>query len=398
MLVSSARRSVTELALVGPSPGPSERQTSTAAARVVALYLPQFHPIAENDEWWGAGFTEWTNVARARPLFRGHEQPKLPGELGFYDLRLAETRAAQATLAERHGVAAFCYWHYWFAGRRLLERPFNEVLASGQPRFEFCLGWANQHWSTIWTGGRSILVEQTYPGPDDHERHFRAVLPAFRDERYFRVDGRPLFLVYRPNDLPDAAAFADQWRRLAERAGFPGLYLVGETKGGWNASRSGFDAELHATLYDVYPGPRISGRVGARLDRRFRRRPKRYPYEALTRLRHEVGGPSHPKLPMVVSNWDSTPRFGRHGFILSGSTPARFGTALREAIDATQALPPAQRIVFLKSWNEWAEGNYVEPDRRNGDAYLRAAADAIYADTPGAPAGTMSDAGAAGSP
>ncbi len=168
---------------------------------MIAHYLPQFHPIVENDEWWGAGFTEWTNVAQARPLFRGHEQPKLPGELGFYDLRLAETREAQAALAERYGIEAFCYWHYWFAGRRLLERPFREVLDSGRPRLEFCLGWANQHWTTIWTGGRSILVEQTYPGEEDHERHFRELLPAFRDERYLRVDGRPLFLVYRPERL-----------------------------------------------------------------------------------------------------------------------------------------------------------------------------------------------------
>ena len=355
------------------------RRSNVARARVVALYLPQFHPIPENDEWWGAGFTEWTNVARARPLFDGHEQPKLPGELGFYDLRLAETRAAQAALAERHGVEAFCYWHYWFAGRRLLERPFDEVLETGQPRFEFCLAWANQNWSTIWTGGRSVLVPQTYPGPADHERHFLAVLPAFRDERYFRVDGRPLFLVYRPNDLPDAAAFAEQWRHLARRAGLPGLYLVGETKAGWSASSVGFDAELHAALYDVYPQPRIPGRVGARFDRWFRRGPKQYPYQELMRRLEDVGSASHPRLPMVVSNWDSTPRFGRHGFILSGSTPDLFGAAMRDAIEATQVLPSEQRLVFLKSWNEWAEGNYVEPDRAHGDAYLRAMADAVYA-------------------
>jgi hypothetical protein len=388
---------VSESARTDAAAGRGERESARASARVVALYLPQFHPIAENDEWWGTGFTEWTNVARARPLFRGHEQPKLPGELGFYDLRLAETREAQANLAQQHGVAAFCYWHYWFAGRRLLERPFDEVLQSGQPRFGFCLGWANQNWTTIWTGGRSTLVRQTYPGSDDYERHFQSVLPAFLDERYFRVDGRPLFLVYRPNDLPNASAFAHQWRDLAERAGLPGLYLVGETKGAWSASRTGFDAEVHAALYDVYPGPRVPGRVGARLDRIIRRRPKHYSYEALSLRREGVGDVSHPRLPMVVSNWDSTPRFGRHGFVLSGSTPELFGHAMRNAIDATQVLPPEQRIVFLKSWSEWAEGNYVEPDRTNGDAYLRAIDDAVHADASIPSSGTTSDAGVAGS-
>jgi len=349
-----------------------------ARARVVAHYLPQFHPIAENDEWWGAGFTEWTNVARARPMFRGHDQPKVPGELGFYDLRLAETREAQAALAARHGIEAFCYWHYWFAGRRLLERPFREVLESGEPRFGFCFAWATQHWTTIWTGGRRILVEQSYPGPDDHERHFRELLPAFRDERYLRVDGRPLFMVYRPSDLPDAARFAEQWRRLAEREGLPGLYLVGEAKNGWRAAPDGFDAEVHPRLYDVFPGPMVPGRLGHHLDRLLRRRPKVYPYADLARMPRQPSRGAHPEFPVVVSNWDSTPRFGRHGFVLTGGTPQLFEEAMRRAVDSTQELPPEQRVVFLKSWNEWAEGNYVEPDRRHGDAYLRAVAAAVY--------------------
>jgi lipopolysaccharide biosynthesis protein len=339
-------------------------------ARVIALYLPQFHPIPENDEWWGAGFTEWTNVARARPLFPGHDQPKLPGKLGFYDLRLPDTRAAQAELASAHGIGAFCYWHYWFAGRRLLERPFAEVLRTGEPDFPFCLGWANQDWSTVWTGGNRVLVEQTYPGPADHARHFEALLPAFEDPRYLRVDGRPLFFVYRPHQLPDASAFADQWRELAERAGLPGLYLVGETKGGWSATVSEFDAELEVPLYAA-SRRKFNGRVGSRIDN-LRRRPLRVPYES-------IGAPArasmpHPQLPVVLSNWDNTPRFGRRGVVFDGATPASFGRSVRTAIDAVQDLPIEQRIVFLKSWNEWAEGNYVEPDRRHGTAFLEAAA------------------------
>ena len=231
--------------------------------------------MPENDEWWGPGFSEWTNVARARPLYPGHHQPRIPADLGFYDLRLPEARAAQAGLASRYGIEAFCYWHYWFAGRRMLDRPFREVLESGEPEFGFCLAWANQSWTTIWTGDkRTVLIPQTYPGPDDDERHFYDVLPAFQDPRYLRVDGRPLFVVYRPNELPDAAAFADQWRRLADKEGLPGLYLVGEQKSGWRAASSGFDADTLPAIYEVAPGPRLPGparvrsSIGCRADGR----------------------------------------------------------------------------------------------------------------------------------
>ena len=152
-------------------------------ARVIAFYLPQFHPIPENDEWWGPGFSEWRNVAKARPLFRGHYQPRIPGELGFYDLRVPETRWAQAELARTHGVEGFCYWHYWFAGRRILERPFNEVLRFKEPDFPFCLAWANQTWTGIWHGLRDkILIEQTYPGRQDYLAHFQALLAGILAE------------------------------------------------------------------------------------------------------------------------------------------------------------------------------------------------------------------------
>src|SRR5262249_41646184 len=165
-----------------------ESQIARDAMRVIAFYLPQFHPIPENDAWWGPGFTEWTNVSLARPLFRGHYQPRVPGELGFYDLRMPETRAAQAALARAHGIEAFCYWHYWFAGKQLLERPFEEVLASHEPDFPFCLAWANESWTGIWHGApHRMLVQQTYPGLADHEAHFRVWLRAFEDARYVTV-------------------------------------------------------------------------------------------------------------------------------------------------------------------------------------------------------------------
>ncbi|HMV68615.1 MAG TPA: glycoside hydrolase family 99-like domain-containing protein, partial [Myxococcota bacterium] len=200
----------------------------TPRARAVAFYLPQFHPIPENDRFWGEGFTEWTNVRRARPLFPGHDQPVEPGELGYYDLRDPGARAAQAALASQHGVEAFCWWHYWFAGRRVLERPFDEVLRSGEPGLSFCLGWANHSWTGVWQGapGR-VLLEQTYPGPHDDAAHFRAVLPALRDERALRVEGRPVFVLFDPGALPDLRGFVAHWRHLARAAGLPGLFFVG---------------------------------------------------------------------------------------------------------------------------------------------------------------------------
>jgi hypothetical protein len=196
-------------------------------ARLIAFYLPQFHPTADNDAWWGKGFTEWTNVSKARPLFPGHYQPHLPADLGFYDLRVPESRAAQADLARAAGVEAFCYWHYWFAGRRVLERPFNEVVASGQPDFPFCLAWANDSWKSHWYGAeKRTLLEQTYPGRDDHERHFYALLPAFLDRRYLRVRNRPMFTIFRPKALPETEAFIAQWQELAVKNGLEGMHFV----------------------------------------------------------------------------------------------------------------------------------------------------------------------------
>jgi lipopolysaccharide biosynthesis protein len=179
-------------------------------SRLIAFYLPQFHPIPENDEWWNKGFTEWTNVAKAKPLFVNHYQPRLPADLGFYDLRVPETRLAQAEMAEHYGIEGFCYWHYWFAGKRLLEKPFNEILRLKEPDFPFCLAWANQSWSGIWHGcPDKILIRQTYPGIDDYRDHFYALLDAFGDARYLTIDNKPIFLVYQPHALPDSRQFTD---------------------------------------------------------------------------------------------------------------------------------------------------------------------------------------------
>ena len=356
-------------------------------ARALAFYLPQFHPVPENDEFWGAGFTEWTNVARARPLFRGHHQPNLPGELGFYDLRLAETRRAQADLARGHGIEGFVYWHYWFAGRRVLQRPFDEVLGTGEPDFPFALAWANQSWTGVWHGapGR-LLIEQTYPGESDHQRHFEAVLPALLDPRYVRVDGRPLFIVFRPQELPGAGAFTEQWRALAARAGLPGMFLVGmDDFDRWDPRSAGFDAVI--ATRDAYTWAAVGERFPYRLRHVINRseiggsrwtllRPPLlgFPYADQAARLLPKGTPDWDAYPAVVSNWDSTPRLGGRGCVWTGSTPERFARHVAAALDWLARYPPERRLLFVKSWNEWAEGNYLEPDRRWGRAYLEALA------------------------
>lgn len=343
-------------------------------ARAIAFYLPQFHPIPENDAWWSKGFTEWTNVARARPLFKGHEQPRVPADLGFYDLTIPETRAAQAELAKQHGIEGFCYWHYWFAGKRLLERPFQEVLESSEPDFPFCLAWANESWTGVWNGEpNKILLEQTYPGEQDYVRHFNAVLPAFCDERYIRVDGRPLFVVYMPQSIPDPERFTTCWNELAIKAGLGGIYFVGIVERPWDETQGfdGYTYHLPGTFLNAMSQngrPIAKRRSGTLLGRSRSPLLASYSEVIANALKSIRFGPAH--YPSVLPNWDSTPRHGSNGLVLEGSTPERFRDHLREAIQIVKSREADRRLIFIKSWNEWAEGNYLEPDSRFGLEYL----------------------------
>jgi len=341
-------------------------------ARLIALYLPQFHPIPENDAWWGKGFTEWTNTAKARPLFPGHYQPHVPADLGFYDLRVPETRAAQADLAREYGIEAFCYYHYWFAGRRIIERPFNEVLVSGQPDFPFCLCWANQTWTGIWHGAADrILIEQTYPGVDDHRAHFETLLPAFRDRRHVTVEGKPLFVIYRPLEIPEIAKVARLWREMAVAAGLPGLYLVGAQQLA-DPAELGLDASTTGHLPDRRPW--VSKRRPIQWlrskYREARGRPTVYRYEdVIDQIWPEVVS-GVVDFPCLIPNWDNTPRSGKNGLVLQHSTPDLFRRHARQVIERIRDRPRESNLVFIKSWNEWAEGNHLEPDLKFGRRYL----------------------------
>jgi lipopolysaccharide biosynthesis protein len=359
--------------------------------RLIAFYLPQYHPIPENDGWWGKGFTEWTNVAKAKPLFPGHYQPHIPADLGFYDLRVPETRLAQAEMAREHGIEAFCYWHYWFAGDRLLERPFKEVLQSGEPDFPFCLAWANESWTGVWHGAPDrILKQQQYPGLADHEAHFYALLEAFSDERYVTVDGKPLLVVYRPKQLPDVLRVTDFWREMAISSGLKGLYLVGVAEDStWDPNESGFDAVTLSNHGRIMWAPVAS--IGQRLSRRLLRNPRvakwykqviRRPihiYSYQDALQNFVVSEELPfeYHPCLVPNWDNTPRSGLDGLVLHNSTPDLFRVQVKAALTCVQQRPFEHRVVFVKSWNEWAEGNHLEPDLKFGRGYLEAIRDEV---------------------
>ena len=342
--------------------------------KVLAFYLPQFHPTAENDRWWGPGFTEWHNVMRAQPLFEGHYQPHVPGELGFYDLRLAETREAQARLARAYGVHGFIYYHYWFNGRRLLHRPLDEMLALGKPDMPFALCWANENWTRRWDGrsGRQ-LIAQRYGAQDDLE-HIAWLATVFEDERYIRIGGKPLFLVYRASLLPDPAATAERWRAYARSAGIGELYLVrvqSFPQEHGDPREIGFDAslEFQPDWTNLGEPARILENGGHHV----------FDYAGVVRRQIAKAPPEFRCFPGVTPGWDNSARRRSNAYIFEGSTPEIYAQWLEHAAKRVRAFPPEERIVAVNAWNEWAEGNHLEPDRESGRAYLEATRNALDA-------------------
>jgi lipopolysaccharide biosynthesis protein len=361
--------------------------TSTPTTpQAIAFYLPQYHPIAENDEWWEPGFTEWTNVTRAKPLFEGHYQPHLPRDLGFYDLRLPETRQAQAELAAIHGIAGFCYYHYWFNGRRILQRPFEEVLNSGKPDFPFCLCWANENWTRAWDGlERHILLHQTY-GPDDDRRHLRALAPALRDPRYIRIAGKPLLLIYRASNIPNPADTTACWREEAHRLGIGEIFLarVESCPADFgDPTPLGFDCAVefqpewrslgtplrHSRLWKWLRSMRLASQTyGEHII---------YQYDNYVEKILAAKPVSYLRIPTVFPSWDNSSRRKRNATIFAGATPASYQHWLSSAIQSAPELPDAQKYVFINAWNEWAEGSHLEPCQKWGRAFLEATRAAI---------------------
>jgi lipopolysaccharide biosynthesis protein len=357
---------------------------------VLAFYLPQFHPIPENDRWWGKGFTEWTNVVQAKPLFPGHYQPHLPADLGFYDLRLAEARQAQASLAREYGIHGFCYYHYWFGGRRMLERPFEALLSSGEPDFPFCLCWANENWTRTWDGyDQEVLLRQQY-GDEDDRRHIHWLARAFRDGRYIRVDGKPLFLVYRAAQLPDPRRTTAIWRQEARSLGVGDLFLCRvesfpDEK--TDPAALGFDAAVEFQPDWEHLGPTVPHSLPSRVARRVRAALggargadyRLYDYASVVERMLRRVAPPYCRFPCVTPSWDNSARRREGQVILGGSTPDLYERWLTRVLHAARAQQGDGAVVFVNAWNEWGEGCHLEPDLQFGHGYLEATRRALAA-------------------
>lgn len=360
--------------------------------KFLAYYLPQYHPIPENDKWWGKGFTEWTNVTKAKPLFKGHEQPILPGELGFYDLRLPEVQEQQSELALEYGIDGFIYYQYWFGnGKMLLEKPAEAMLRNKKIGVPFCFCWANETWKGVWHGldNPKVLIEQSYNGEEDYIAYFNYLLPFFKDERYIKVDNKPMFHVYRLDDIPDLKLFLDTFNSLAKEYGFNGVYVI---------------ATGNVDSYNVLNNHLINGVVGTDLFRKLRysqlykfknesflnkiervvrdvfgfsievgtrKKPLIFDYKkGLEMLKMDF--PNNKYISCVIPNWDNSARSGNKSLIFRNANPKVFYEyfcLMMQELNNNIENPP---FIIIKSWNEWAEGNYIEPDQKFGRKWLQA--------------------------
>ena len=352
--------------------------------RIIAINLPQFHPFKENDEWWGKGFTEWTNVTKAKPRFRGHYQPHLPTETGFYDLRLPEARQMQANMAREAGIYGFCYYHYWFNGHRLMERPVNEILSSGEPDFPFMLCWANENWARNWDGGfKDVLIEQKYSEQDDIEHMTYLCKEVFTDPRYIKIEGKPFFVIYKPHLFPNIKKTIQLWRRVAKGFGME-LYLSFMHSGDYARKTlieefdfdSAIDFQPHQSsilgqddkrwydnfFYRFYE--HILKTKDIPINRSFGY--KRYMEYACNHIEKD-----YKEFPCLTPSWDnSSRRVNKPYFMLKGNTPQLFGKWLEYIIHFFKPYSKEENFIFINAWNEWAEGNHLEPDTKWGRAYL----------------------------
>ena len=346
--------------------------------RVIAFYLPQFYPTPENDEWWEPGFTEWTNVTRTRPIYRGHYQPRLPRDLGFYDLRVSDTREKQAELARYAGIEGFCYWHYWFAGRRMLDIPFREVVESGKPDFPFCLCWANHSWyAKTWNANTpdTLLIEQTYPGEQDFINHFYAMLPAFKDKRYMKANGKLIFGIFSPQDFHNYREFSEIWNRLADENGLPGFFFFGyvpSTLIAKQIEKMNLDAIVLSTVREGYVHEdsfrgRMYRTLLEKMEKPYAVEYGKYVSKSICLFKENMDC-----VPCIAPDFDHSPRSGKRAIMFRNSTPEKWQELCSETKKIVMNSHHKEKLIFIKAWNEWGEGNYMEPDQKFGTGYIEA--------------------------
>lgn len=341
--------------------------------RVIAFYLPQFHTIPENDEWWGKGFTEWTNVGKAKPLFPGHKQPKVPKDLGYYDLRVPEIYDEQTELAKEAGIEGFCFWHYYFGdGKQLLEKPLQRIVKENKNTFPFCLGWANESWEKkLWnkdTSKNITLIEQKY---NDVKEHFYHILPILKSNNYITVDGKLLFLIYRPNEVPNCAEFIKIWRELAQKELKKDFHFIahanGTEKDYLQYTKMGFDGVYSNRVWASTKGFQYNFIVTIRnILCKILFMPRLVNFADVIKSCINDKDKEENIYPGIICGWDHTPRSGRKGCVFFNFNKKTFSKHVKSVLSVVNNKNKEHQIVFLKSWNEWGEGNFMEPDMEFG--------------------------------
>lgn len=394
---------------IGQQPA-SQGQAAHRRAKVIAIYFPQLHAIPENDAWWGKGFTDWDNVRSAEPQYPGHYQPRVPQGGIYYDQAHLETLRSQVELAKRHGVYGFCHYHYWFDGKQLLETPTNLMLQNRDLDMPFCLSWANETWSRRWDGrDHHVLIQQTHPPLESSwARHYNYLITAWRDPRAIKVDGKPVFVIYRPQRIAKIDDMLAYWRRRAVADGLPGLYFIFQKQyelPSHDCLKS-FDALFQFQPFEAINSPGFDkGSIKhSALFRLIRSLPESWQdrlrglrakfvkeltfqdYDAAWRQAAQVRPDRRlTTFPGAYTDWDNASRYKRRAIVFRGANPESFKINFERLLDSMPARHLPESFIFLNAWNEWSEGAYLEPDDRYGDAYLRALHDALVTPQPAQP-------------